>query len=177
MKNVEEFMKQHHNLKITSNSNNCDITSKYEQLQELDKIKTKVLKYILYKKRTEKEVRQKFSSMYDENTLEDVIQNLKDNGYINDEIYIERAVNEFMAINTLSTKEIRNKLYTKGVNSNLIDDYFSKHEGELEEYEIACAKKIMIKKQSQLENKEIEIFLYKKGYKSENVKQAFEELL
>ena len=131
----------------------------------------------MYKKRTEKEVKQKFSSIYDENILEDVIQNLKDNGYINDENYLERAVNEFMAINTLSIKEIRNKLYTKGVKSSLIDDYFSKHECELEEYETKCAKKIIIKKQNQLENKQIELFLYKKGYKSENVKQAFEELL
>ena len=44
-------------------------------IQEFDNIKTKMLKYIMYKKRTEKEVRQKFSSSVDEILLDDVIEN------------------------------------------------------------------------------------------------------
>ena len=51
-------------------------------IQEFDNIKTKMLKYIMYKKRTEKEVRQKFSSSVDEILLDDVIENLKELGYI-----------------------------------------------------------------------------------------------
>ena len=80
-------------------------------IQEFDNIKTKMLKYIMYKKRTEKEVRQKFSSSVDEILLDDVIENLKELGYINDLRYVERAVNEFVAINTLSIREIEYKLY------------------------------------------------------------------
>ena len=79
-------------------------------IQEFDNIKTKMLKYIMYKKRTEKEVRQKFSSSVDEILLDDVIENLKELGYINDLRYVERAVNEFVAINTLSIREIEYKL-------------------------------------------------------------------
>ena len=75
-------------------------------IEEFDSVKTKVLKYIMYKKRTEKEVRQKFSSSVDENLLDEVIENLKELGYINDLRYVERAVNEFVAINTLSIREI-----------------------------------------------------------------------
>ena len=82
-------------------------------IQEFDNIKTKMLKYIMYKKRTEKEVRQKFSSSVDEILLDDVIENLKELGYINDLRYVERAVNEFVAINTLSIREIEYKLYSK----------------------------------------------------------------
>ena len=81
-------------------------------IQEFDNIKTKMLKYIMYKKRTEKEVRQKFSSSVDEILLDDVIENLKELGYINDLRYVERAVNEFVAINTLSIREIEYKLYS-----------------------------------------------------------------
>ena len=80
-------------------------------IQEFDNIKTKMLKYIMYKKRTEKEVRQKFSSTVDEILLDDVIENLKELGYIDDLRYVERAVNEFVAINTLSIREIEYKLY------------------------------------------------------------------
>ena len=146
------------------------------QLVEFDNLKTKVLKYIVYKKRTEREVRQKFSSSsINQNLLDDVIENLKENGYINDEGYIQRAMNEFLAINTLSLKEIRNKLYAKGLERDIIDTYFSNHEEQLEEYEIACAKKIAIKKQTQMEQTDIENFLYRKGYTKESIRLAFED--
>lgn len=148
----------------------------YEDIEEFDKLKTKVLKYIMYKKRTEREVFQKFSSSASENLLEDVVEHLKEIGYINDHNYIERAVNEFMAINTLSIKEIRNKLYTKGISSDIIDTYFSNNENELKQYQLNCAKKIILKKQTQMEKEEIEQFLYRKGYSSECVKNAFDEL-
>ena len=46
-------------------------------IEELDALKTKILKYVLYKKRTEKEIRQKFSEA-DENMLEDAISYLKE---------------------------------------------------------------------------------------------------
>lgn len=54
----------------------------YDNIEEFDKLKTKILKYIMYKKRTEKEVIQKFSSSVDQNLLEDVIEHLKEIGYI-----------------------------------------------------------------------------------------------
>ncbi|MFQ8987141.1 MAG: hypothetical protein ACLR6T_00330 [Intestinibacter sp.] len=109
-------------------------------VEEFDNAKTKVLKYILFKKRTEKEVRQKFSSSLDENLLDDVIENLKENGYLNDHNYIERAIKEFLAIKTMSIKEMKNKLYTKGLESDMIETYFMEHEEELEQYKISCAK-------------------------------------
>lgn len=147
-----------------------------KQVIEVDELKTKVLKYIVYKKRTEKEVRQKFSSSsVDQNLLDDVIDNLKENGYIDDDSYIQRAMNEFLAINTLSLKEIRNKLYAKGLERDIIDTYFSNHEEQLEEYEIACAKKIAMKKQTQMERQDIENFLYRKGYSKESIQEAFED--
>ena len=116
----------------------------YDNIEEFDKLKTKILKYIMYKKRTEKEVIQKFSSSVDQNLLEDVIEHLKEIGYINDESYIERAVNEFMAINTLSIREMKNKLYAKGISSDIIDWYFEKNEDEIVEYELRCAKKYFL---------------------------------
>lgn len=170
MKQVdEELLKKFRAEKLQEES------KEIEQLEEFDKAKTKVLKYVLYKKRTEAEVRQKFSSCLEENLLDNIIENLKKNGYINDENYIERAVNEFLAINTLSKKEIRAKLYAKGLKSDMIDTYFAKRHEEIEEYEKNCAKKIIQKKQSQMEPEQIEMYLYKKGYQSDTIKHAFEE--
>ena len=53
-------------------------------IEEFDKEKTKVLKYILYKKRSENEVRRKFEKELDENMLEDIIEYLKQAKYIDD---------------------------------------------------------------------------------------------
>ena len=46
-------------------------------LEEFDKLKTKVLKYIMFKKRTEQEIRQKFREDSGE-LLNDVIEELKE---------------------------------------------------------------------------------------------------
>lgn len=153
----------------------CEITINEEKI-EFDRWKSKVLRYVLYKKRTEQEVRQKFSSTIEENLLEDIIENLKESHYINDENYMKRAMDEFLAIHTLSIKEMRCKLYAKGLKSDIIDTYFSNHQEELKKYEINCAKKIILKKQSQMEEEKIEMFLYKKGYQSESIKTALEEI-
>ncbi len=46
-------------------------------IEEFDKEKTRILKYILYKKRTEQEIRRKYSKEIEENLLEDIIEYLK----------------------------------------------------------------------------------------------------
>ena len=140
-------------------------------VEEFDKAKTRVLKYILYKKRTKQEVKNKFSREIQEELLEDVIEELKELGYINDLTYIERAVSEYMSLNNLSIKEIRYKLMSKGINGNIIEDYISNNYDELLEYEYNSAKKLAIKK-SNLEEQDIKNYLIKKGYKKESIEEA-----
>lgn len=147
-----------------------------EKLEEFDKLKTKVLKYIMYKKRTEQEIKRKFSNVDDQDMLEDVIENLKEIGYINDDKYVERAVAEFMSLNNLSLKELKYKLMSKGVKSNSMDNYFENHIDELEEYEIKSAKNIILKKQYSMEENQLIQHLLKKGYKSDSIKQAIERI-
>ena len=89
-------------------------------IEDLDFAKNKILKYIFYKKRTENEVRLKFNKVINQELLDDAIEELKENGYIDDNKYIVRAINEFMALKNLSIKEIKYKLMTKGINKNLI---------------------------------------------------------
>ena len=141
--------------------------------EEFDKLKTKMLKYIMYKKRTEREIRQKFSNM-DEAMVDDAIEYLKEADYINDSNYVERAVQEFININTLSIKEIKYKLASKGIDSKLTENYISKHIDELKEYEIKCAQKIYNKKINNSEKIEVINFLRKKGYKENSIKEIEE---
>lgn len=143
-------------------------------IEEIDSLKTKILKYVLYKKRTEKEIRQKFCNV-DENMLEDAICYLKEAGYINDIDYIERSINEFKALKNLSLKEINYKLYAKGISKDSIEEYFERHGEELIDYEIQSAKNIMSKKDGKIEWEEIEAYLYKKGYLEETINIAKRE--
>ena len=144
-------------------------------IEEFDKAKTKVMNYIMYKKRTEYEVRNKFSKTLEENLLDDIIEYVKDAGYLSDTEYIKRAVSEFQALSNMSRKEIKYKLYSKGIENGLIEDYFSEKTDELYEYELKSAKNIFIKKQNAMNEDEIKNYLRKKGYREETIKKAIED--
>lgn len=136
---------------------------KFEEAEKIEKLRNKVLKYILYKKRTETEVRQKFIDE-DENMLEDVIEYLKGQNYINDKEYIERAVKEFIALKKMSIKEMVYKISQKGVSKSLIDEYICENKETMVKYEISSAKAIILKKIQSQEENVIREYLYKKEY-------------
>lgn len=138
-------------------------------LEDFDREKTRVMKYIVFKKRTEHEIRTKFAGTIEENMLEDIIEYLKEAKYLDDKEYIERAINNFKVLKNLSIKEVKYKLLAKGLNKNDIDDYFYENKEELNEYERQSAKNIYYKKQRDMEPEEIRLYLLKKGYKSENI--------
>ena len=144
-------------------------------IEEFDKEKTKVLKYIIYKKRSEQEIRNKFAKTIDENMLEDIIEYLKEANYINDKEFIEKAINNFKILKNLSIKEMKYKLMAKGLNKDDVEDYFYENKEELEEYETKSASNIIYKKSDSMEQDEIKQYLLKKGYKMDSINRAFEK--
>ena len=144
-------------------------------VEEFDKEKTKVLKYILYKKRTEYEIRIKFSNEINENMLEDIIDYLKEAKYIDDKELIRKTINNFISLKNLSIKEIKYKLLSKGLNKSDIEDYIYENIEELEEYETKSAQNILNKKITLMKEEEIKQYLLKKGYKEENIEKAIEK--
>ena len=144
-------------------------------IEEFDKLKTKVLKYILFKKRTENEVRQKFVSDEGE-LLNDVIDELKSIGYINDELYIEKAIKEYMSLKNLSIKEIEYKLISKGIRKDLVSNYIYNNKEMLLEYEVKSAKNIIIKKVNSQDKQEVLSGLKKKRYTEDSLKLAMQEI-
>lgn len=133
-------------------------------VEQFDYQKTKVFKYIMFKKRTENEIRNKFKSQVEEDMLEDIIEYLKEAGYINDYSFIEKQVNEYMNLKNMSIQEIKYKLMTKGLDRKLIEKYIDEHREKLEEFERKSAENIKIKKLNQMDEQEIKQYLYKKGY-------------
>lgn len=148
---------------------------KLEEFEEFDKLKTKVLKYVLYKKRTEYEIRQKFSDI-ESDKFEKVIENLKELGYINDNDYIERTISEFKALKNLSLKEVKYKLYAKGIERDILENYFYSNSEKLKDYEIKSAYNIFLKKNNLMEKQEIIEYLLKKGYNIQNINEAINNL-
>lgn len=144
-------------------------------IEEFDEQKTKILKYILYKKRTEQEIRTKFAKTVKEDLLEDIIEYLKEANYINDNEYVERTINNFKALKNLSIRELTYKLLAKGIKKDDIDDYIYENKEELEEYEQKSISNIIYKKQTSMETEEIKQYLQKKGYKQENIRKVIEE--
>ena len=152
-----------------------EFTKNLKEAEEYDNFKTKVLKYVLYKKRTESEVREKFKND-DESKLDDVIEFLKEYKYIDDNDYIERSVEEYKNLKNLSLKEIKYKLLQKGIEKNTLENYIYLHNEELLDYEIKSAKNIALKKNKNMEIEEIKNYLYKKGYMSESINIALEQM-
>ena len=143
-------------------------------VEEFDRAKTKVMTYIMYKKRTEQEVKNKFSKTLEETLLYDIIEYVKEAGYLSDAQYIERTVTEYKALKNASRKELSYKLYSKGVSKNLIEDYFSAHQEELYDYELQSAKNILEKKKHTMEEIDIKNYLRRKGYREETIKEIGE---
>ena len=146
------------------------------EIIEEDKLKSRVLKYITYKKRTENEIRQKFADV-DENILDNVIEYFKSQNYINENDYIERSIKEFLAVKKLSIKELTYKLFQKGVDKKLLDNYIDQNREMLINYEIESAKKIITKKHYTMELQDIKKYLLQKGYMSETISIAIDEVI
>ena len=144
---------------------NFESSLNFNKLKEFDEQKTKVFKYITYKKRTEQEVRNKFRGQIDEEMLEEIIDYLKEAKYLDDYDFIERQVREYMNLKTMSITEMKFKLASKGLDRKLIEKYIENNYEELKEYEQRCVEKIKAKKAGTMENQELQQYLYRKGYK------------
>lgn len=143
------------------NTNKIDL----EKLKKFDEEKTKVFKYIMYKKRTEQEVRNKFKNKIEEEMLEEIIEYLKENKYLDDNEFIEKQIREYMNLKTMSIAEMKYKLLTKGLDKNLIEKYIDTNYEKLKEYENICIEKIKNKKAGTMEEQELQQYLYRKGYR------------
>ena len=68
----------------------------------------KIMKYIVFKKRTEEELKNKCKMLkYDDETIEQIVEYLKENGYINDEVYVEKYIKNVMRLKSCSIREIK----------------------------------------------------------------------
>lgn len=132
----------------------------------------KIMKYVLFKKRTENEVRKKCKILkYEDENIEEIIRYLKENGYINDEIYIDKYIKNIMKLKNCSINEIKIDLMRRGVDEDLIEKYITP---ELEEFEEKSAKILASKKLKANEKEKVKKYLLNKGFSYSNVSKAID---
>lgn len=138
-------------------------------------IDDKLMKYVVFKKRTEMEIRQKCKRLeYTDEYIEDVIQYLTENEYINDSRYVERYINNVLKLKKSSIFEMKMDLLRRGVKEEYIDSYIESHQTELEEFENDSARKIVEKKAQTTEIEKIKRYLRGKGYSYTSITDAID---
>ena len=137
-------------------------------------IEDKLMKFVLFKKRTENEVREKCKILkYNDELIEEIIDYLKENNYINDEIYVEKYIQNVMRLKNCSVNEIKIDLLRRGVDEGIIDKYIN---DEVYEFEEKSAEILAIKKIKTMEIQKLKKYLLNKGFSYNNVSKAIDNL-
>lgn len=136
---------------------------------------SKLMKYVLFKKRTEYEVKEKCKSLnYTQDYIDEIIEYLKEAEYINDEIYIVKYINDLLKLKKASIAEVKYDLMKRGIdfdrlNPDLIDSLY--------EHEIESANYLAVKKYKSGDSIEkIKRYLNGKGYAYSNIVKAIDNL-
>lgn len=149
-----------------------------EKTPEYIKARGKAIKYIMYKFRTEHEVRNKLLELeFNEDIIDKVIFDLIELEYINDNEYVKKFIESNKKSKKNSKSMIKLKLRDKGIDIVTIDKYFIENDFN----EIDTIKNILLKKRfsSNLEYEEknkIIAYCVRKGFCLSDVKKAIKEL-
>lgn len=139
-------------------------------------IDDKLMKYVVFQKRTVQEVREKCRKLsYTEEYTEEIIEYLKENEYLNDEKYVEKYIKNMMRLKSLSIFELKISLLKKGVLEDTIDSYMNQNKEELTDYEYESAKKIVMKKcKQEIEMEKVKKYMSSKGYSYDSIKEGID---
>jgi len=143
------------------------------------KAQDRALKYLGYKKRTEKEIVRKLKEYeYDDEITDRVIKFLEKYKYLNDLEYAESYIRQAQRLNPKGKTDIRYKLKKLGISDDNIEKAFMNEEfEELDETMKVLEKKLNGKSSINLrENKKIQEFLLRRGFSYGIIKEAFCEL-
>ena len=138
----------------------------------------KALKYIAIKMRTEKEIEVYLKkNNFDKEAIDYSIQKLKNDGYINEKVYVEAFINDALNLSYDGPKKITNDLLKLGINEDLILNKLNYNE----EFWESRIKNILTKKAKTNKNS-LAMFKNKMyshlsllGYETKNIKNALED--
>ncbi len=133
--------------------------------------KETAIKYVMFKKRTEYEVRKKLEFLnYNNNVIDSIIEYLKETGYVDDAKYIKKYLAEIKNIKNWSKKQVENDLYKRGFKGILDKE-------DINDYEIKSISNLYERykfRYPDTEKEELQNFikaLLRKGFEYENIKK------
>lgn len=139
--------------------------------EEYLKARISAFKFITFKRRTIKETENKLRSLdINPEYIDDIIEELIELEYLNDEIYIQKFTEKS---NKLSLNMVKLKLREKGISKELIDKFFVDNELD----EISKIKVILEKKNFNIdlsvdEQNKIKVYLLRKGFNRNDIEEA-----
>ena len=96
-----------------------------------------------------------------------------ENGYLNDENYVERYIQNVMRLKNISINEIKIDLLRRGIEEELIEKYITE---EVKEFETNSAQILAEKKIKTMEVEKVKRYLLNKGFSYINVTKAIDNL-
>ena len=139
-------------------------------------IDDKLMKFVVFQKRTVYEVQQKCLKLgYAEELIDEIVDYLKENDYLNDKRYVEKYIKNIMRLKVSSIYEMKIGLLKKGVLEDDILEYISSNKEELIDFEYESAKKSVIKKMRQVNDIEkVKKYLAAKGYSYDSIHEGID---
>jgi regulatory protein len=136
----------------------------------------KIMNYILYQMRTEAEVRRKCEFLkYDESTIDQIIDYVKEAGYINDAKYAKKYVENAIKLKHQSASELKISLLKKGIDEYLADEVTSTSEVYDFEYD-SCIYNAKKKYDATGNILKVKKFLLSKGYRYEIINDIIDDI-
>ena len=145
------------------------------------KAKNKALNILAKADQSEKKIREKLSSDFEDDTIDMVIEFLKKNNFINDDLLAQKIVNTNVNLNRCGKNRIKQNLHNKGIDKQSIDEAISDIDTDVEfENAMYLAKKRYdrVKKEDKIKiYQKISQHLAYKGFSYDIIKRALNKLL
>ncbi len=143
-------------------------------------IRDYALRLIEFRDRTEKELRDKLKEKgYEENSIEDEIEFLKNYGYINDKRFAEHFTHDAVNLKKWGKIRIRMELTRKGVDREIIDNTIEDVFSEMEDNLVLSQMQTRFKSSDFSNIKErtrIFNFFMRRGFSTEEIKGAMNKM-
>ena len=138
--------------------------------------KSLAVKYLSTKLRTEKEVKEKLlNEGYEESCINNVIEELKAIGYINNKLYAQKYVYDRSKLKPMSKKLLKHELMNRGISEEIVDEVLN--DWKVEDTNIAGSLlKRKFGKYDLSDEKIIKkayMFLLHRGFSMETIREAF----
>ena len=129
-----------------------------------EQAKERAVRYTALSRKTDYEVRRKLKQLnVDEDIISKVSEYLKQLGYIDDLAYTEAFLRQSFKMEKLSVFEMKQKLLSKGIDKELIDEKLCDY--DVVDYEKRVVSRLVNGKLSSYDDDKSKSYLYRKGFR------------